>query len=308
MFFHLNSSREIRTRKHPRISTFKNHYNHYHERNYFSLMLNNASKLTLNLLKIENSKYKTARWVKWLNIIFILGLTPVLLLICYQLYQLRIYLPQEWQTSFNQNSGFLILVLYGPILFAFASLHKFLTTDFFGKELFYGPTNYTLANKKNINLKKTLEIKARKIPANTKVIIFAYNKQSTIQLTSRGSSYRAKREQKIKTIEAKAQGVKLNINAYPIKSITKKSQIAIGNVNKIIEFPLPENSKKTSIQQYLPENIPLKALPNPLNQPNLKEDLLTEIVVRVTVYMPGEFQENFEVSLNPPETAFAVEI
>lgn len=274
-------------------------------------MLQNESELTKNFPNIKNTKYQTPKWVGWFNLIYLFGSIPGAAIIAHLLYTLKIYTPNDWQQFLNDQYGLIVIPLFFPIFALLMILFNYLSRNFLNKELFRGETDYIIAYQENINLKNILKIRAVNIPPDTKIHIFAYNRQQEAKITKRFLSRFSRgywKGTQSAVEEAKAQGVNLDINQYPLMNIEKSEKNLIGNVNLIETIDLPPSIKAIELQSYLPETIDLKKVPVQLLIPNYDGHALTELAIRVTVHSKNEFTASFDVFLNPIETAFAVEI
>jgi|GEM_PF-4925456 len=273
-------------------------------------MRSNESELTKNFPELNKEKYKTPKWVGWFNLIYVIALIPVSIIIVNAIFDaLKIYIPSAWQTALDGKTiyGLAAFFLYPIVIVGFIYIFKYLNDNFLIKDLFRGETDYIIAYQENINLQKILDIEAKKVPLNTKIFIFAYNREQEAKLIKRNSQH-YRREVRSAVEEAAAQGVTLNPDQYPVLSIKKSEKHQNGNVNLIQTINVPTTETKVKLEQYLPDTINLKSTEIPLQIPSFQEGILTELVVRVTVYSENEFLSFYEVLLNPMETAFCVEI
>ncbi len=275
------------------------------------MILQNESDLTKDFPNIKNPKYQTPKWVGWFNLIYLLGSIPGAAIIAHLLYTLKIFAPNEWQQFLNDQYGLIVIPLFFPIFTLLTVLFNYLSRKFLIKELFTGETDYIIAYQENINLENILKIRASNIPPNTKLHIFAYNRQQEVKLTKRFPSRFSRgywKGTQSAVEEAKTQGINLDIEQYPIMNIERNEKSLIGNVNHIETIDLPPSTKATELQAYLPAVINLKNTPVQLLIPNFDGHILTELAIRVTVHCKNEYTTSFDVFLNPMETAFAVEI
>jgi len=274
-------------------------------------MINNEDELTKNFPPINNPKYKTPKWIEWVNLILIIGLIPLAVFLADLLYKLKILAPKSWQLFLNDQYWLIVGPLIFPICGLIIVFYNYLQRKFLTYELFSGETDYIIAYQENINLKNILKIYAKTTPPNTKIFIYAYNREQQAKVMKRylfkGASGYGK-ERKGAIAEAKAQGIDLDLDKYPLLSIKKSSKHQNGNVNLIQTINLPISETSAQLEQYLPEKIDLNTVKNTLLKPNFENNRLIELVIRVTVYSENEFTAFFEVLLNPMETAFCVEI
>lgn len=274
-------------------------------------MVDNADELTKQFPPIYNAKNKTPKWVGWFNLVFIIAMLVGSFVVADFFYELKVYAPENWQTTLNDQRLLLVVLLYFPVFALFLTIFNYLHKHYLTRELFVGATDYIVAYKESMDLRKIFNINAKRIPPNTKLYIFVYNRHQEASLKKRYlhkySRGRLKEEQ-IAIGEAKEQGIELNLDQYPLMSLKKGDDKKIGNVNLIKEISLPHDEGNVDLQQFLPEMLSLKNLPNNLLNPSINEGILTEIGIRITVYSENEDMAFFEVFLNPMETAFCIEV
>lgn len=274
-------------------------------------MVDNADELIKHFPPIDNLKNKTPKWVSWFNLLFIIAVLVGPFVVADLIYGLKVYAPENWQATINDNHLLIVVLLYFPVFVLFLTTFNYLHKHYLTRELFVGATDYIVAYHESVNLRNILDIDARRIPLNTKMYIFVYNRQQEADLKKRYlhkfSRGRLKEEQ-IAIGEAKEQGIELNLDQYPLMSLKKGDNKKIGNVNLIKEISLPHNEGNVDLEQFLPEMLSLKNLPNNILTPSINGGILTEIGIRITVYSENEDMAFFEVFVNPMETAFCIEV
>jgi len=274
-------------------------------------MINNETELTKNFPGFNNPAKRNPKWVGWFNLIFLLGSIPGAAIIGHYLYSLKIFTPPEWHQLLDEQYVLIVIIFYFPIFALLMTLHGYLNKNFLTKELFNGATGYIIAFQNGINIKDILKISAKKIPPETKIYIFAYNRQQEVKLSKRYETRfdgNPQKETKAILAEAKAWGIDLNPDQYPIMNLERNGNPQIGNVNLIKTIDLPQSSTEVQLNTYLPDSLNTKMVPNRLLNPTYDNKTLTELVIRVTVHSKNECTASFEVFFNPMETAFAVEI
>ncbi len=274
-------------------------------------MFNNETELTKNFRDANNSKNRTPKWVGWFHLIYLLGSIPGAAIIGHYLYSLKIFTPPEWHQLLDEQYVFIVIIFYFPIFALLMTLHRYLNKNFLTKELFNGETGYIIAFQNAINIKDILKISAKKIPPGTKIFIFAYNRQQEVKLSRRYKTRfdgNPRRETKAILAEAKAWGIDLNPDQYPIMNLERKGNPKIGNINLIKTIDLPQSATEVQLNTFLPDSLNTKIVQNRLLNPSYDNKTLTELVIRVTVHSKNECTASFEVFYNPMETAFAVEI
>jgi len=269
-------------------------------------MILNQNDLTKNFPQLTNEKYKTPAWVGWFNLLYMIGSLPMSGYLTYVLLNaLKTYAPIEWQSTLIDQEGVIGGLLWFPILLVLLFLFQYINNKYFIKDLFTGATGYILADEEEMNLRKIFDIQAKRVPPNTQIFIFLLNRQQDAKLSKR----RNDRGDIRSTIEeAKAHGINLDTEKYPVLSINKSEEHQDGNVNLLQTIKVPPLEGKTKIESYLPERIDFNNAKITLQKPSLTNGLLTEIVIRVTVYSENECVTHFEALINPMETAFCVEI
>ncbi len=274
-------------------------------------MIENQNELIKNFPDIKNHKYQTPKWVGWFTLIYLLGSIPAAAILAHLIYSLKVYTPVDWQLFLNDQYGLIVIPLFFPIFALLMVFFNYINSNFLRKELFTGETDFIIAYQDNVNLQTVLRISAQNIPPATQIFIFAYNRQTEAKLTKRYSSVFERgywKETHAASQEAKAQGVNLDFDQYPMMNIEKSEKHTVGNVNHLETIELPTTTKQVELQSYLPNSLSLKKVPIPLLLPSYDGHLLTEIGIRVTVHNKNEYTASFDVFLNPMETAFAVEI